>query len=190
MSYSLENHLIWSQVMKNLSISYTSTLAYKLGHTFIGHCFTQRIIGCCALLARDAPALLFFLLFGNPTTSWSWCSAALLSWNILALLPRHCAALLPWNFLALLLRDLLLNRPTFLTRNSKTSLPLNSSWYCFLAHWSTAPQAPAGSFVEKPVSTLVLDFHCTVLLGHQHTVVLVLVDIAVGAQCYILGEVQ
>ena len=154
MSYSLENHLIWSQVMKNLSIPYTSTLAYKLGHTFIGHCFTLRIIGCCALLARDAPALL------------------------------------PWNFITLLMRDLLLNRPTFLTRNSKTSLPLNSSWYCFLAHWSTAPQAPAGSFVEKPVSTLVLDFHCTVLLGHQHTVVLVLVDIAVGAQCYILGEAQ
>ena len=81
MSYSLENHLIWSQVMKNLSISYTSTLAYKLGHTFIGHCFTLRIIGCCALLARDAPALLFFLLFGNPTTSWSWCSAENLKRN-------------------------------------------------------------------------------------------------------------
>ena len=59
MSYSLENHLIWSQVMKNLSIPYTSTLAYKLRHTFIGHYFTLRIIGCCVLLARDATALLF-----------------------------------------------------------------------------------------------------------------------------------
>ena len=59
MSYSLENHLIWSQVMKNLSIPYTSTLAYKLRHTFIGHCFTLRIIGCSVLLVRDATALLF-----------------------------------------------------------------------------------------------------------------------------------
>ena len=63
MSYSLENHLIWSQVMKNLSIPYTSTLAYKLRHTFIGHYFTLRIIGCCALLTRDAPALLFLAVW-------------------------------------------------------------------------------------------------------------------------------
>ena len=75
--------------------------------------------------------------------SWLRILPALLSWNTLALLPWHTAALLPWHFLALLLRYLLLNRPTLLAWNSKTSLFLNPSRHSFtLLSWNCGALLP------------------------------------------------